>query len=77
MTKSQWKALRTGDKVTFQTFEYDYSIDMRPILTSLIKVAEIIRFNSNCSQVEIEIDGKMRIWKGRTQLEIVPKFAEF
>lgn len=71
MTKSQWKALRTGDKVKMDSFTYS-QINGELQAKKVTIQGEVIRFNLGCSQVEVDFNGS-KTWKGRLGIEIVSK----
>lgn len=68
MTKSQWKALKAGDKVKMDSFTYS-QINGELKAQKVTIQGEVARFNFGCSQVEVDFNGT-KIWKGRLGIEI-------
>lgn len=69
MTKKQWNNLRPGHKLKVKSLALDRTQQPEK-LVNVIKEAEVIRFNSNCSQVLIRYGDGFEKWIGRLGAEV-------
>lgn len=70
MTKSEYKKLKVGDKVSSTFMDIDRT-KTPPEMYRRTSIGTVYRFNFGCSQVSILWESGAIQWHGRTSIEIV------
>ncbi len=73
MTKKQWQSIKPGSRVWMKHTDLERQMDGNLMPKEIILRGEIIRVNSNHSQVIVKWDDKEPLmWYGRLSLELYP-----